>query len=1072
MNSALKGRQQSTCHGQLARDLSGRIFHAVSKPSREWLGFVLTGLQPVHGFHFPAACDASLPSRTFQFVASIAAAITLTCLPASAAEADTTPDLRTPDRPPAADNSVEAEMASFTIHKDFEVSLFADETLGIANPVAIQWDHRGRLWVLTTLAYAQLKPGETPNDKVIILEDSDADGTADQSTVFADGLDMSTGFALGNGGVYLAEGPDLVHLVDSNGDDVADKKTLLLTGFGTGDTHQNISNFIFDSGGFLYFSQGLHAFSTVETPWGVSRGERAGFWRFDPRTSRLDPFGFPGMVSANPCGIAIDRWGALFIKSNGPRLCFATPGLIPTTHPRELMQFAEVGATPGKSMGAEIVETAGQPGWLQQHALIAGYFARQVNALPLIEDGSGFKKVEPVNLMSADHPSFRPVDIRMGPDGGIYISDWFNPVINHYQVSLRHPHRDYDHGRIWKLRPKDLPPVEPPVLVDLAVDELFEHLRSPERWTRDQARRLITESDSNKATKLLSAWAKKLDPSSDADSHALVEAVGILEARGSVSPELLDHLQRSAEPRTSAVAARILSRSTENIDDADATERLSKLLRDPHPRPRLEAVIACANRAHAESLPLALTALDSEVDPFIDYALNQTVHALSEHWLPAARDGELSFAKPEHLAFALNAYGGEVSASIARQTLDNTDAETQLDAAARPAFLSILATTGTAEDLRRVLVDEAHADPTLLNSLVSSWAGRRLVPAKPFAPKLTELLQSKAPAVRLAAIQLAGLWKATELGDAIEKLAAAPATAPAERAAAIASLGSLRGKTAASKLVQIALAADSPVAIRIAALEALSLADLDTAATTATTLIQRPDAISVGIATILKPVFSKSGGAPALSKVLTDVDLKPAVARNIVGAMAGRGLTDAGLTARLNKILGIKDTNPADTNYDAERVQKLVAAVTAGDGDVDKGREVFQLTQLNCVACHQIDKVGGPIGPPLDTVGAGLPLDQIIESVLYPARQLKEGYFATAITTIDGQVHTGYVDEKLSNGANVWLRDTATQKLKPVSMHQLAKREEIGTLMPPGLTASLQEEQLVDLIAYLASLKG
>jgi len=1027
----------------------------------------------------PPVSRASVPQ---PLLLAIAAAIALTCLPTFATAADDQAALRTPDRPPAKDNSVEAELASFTVHEDFEISLFADETLGIANPVAIQWDHRGRLWVLTTLAYSQLKPGEIPNDKVIILEDSDADGKADKSTVFADGLDMSTGFALGNGGVYLAEGPDLVHLVDNDGDDVSDEKTLLLTGFGTGDTHQNISNFIFDSGGFLYFSQGLHAFSTVETPWGVSRGERAGFWRFDPRTSRLDPFGFPGMVSANPCGIAIDRWGALFIKSNGPRLCFATPALIPTTHPRELMQFAEVGATPGKSMGAEIVETAGQPEWLQNHALIAGYFARQVNALPLIEDGSGFEKVEHVNLMTSDHPSFRPVDIRMGPDGGIYISDWFNPVINHYQVSLRHPHRDYDHGRIWKLRPKKLPPVEAPVLVDLSPSDLFEHLRSPERWTRDQARRLLIESDADATTDSLTAWAKKLDPAFAADSHALVEAVGILEARGVVPADLLDRLQLSAAPHATAVAARILARSTDSIEDAEVTERLEKLLRDPHPRPRLEAVIACANRPRADSLPLALTALDSEVDKFIDYALNQAVQALSDHWLPAARDGELSFAKPAHLAFALKAYGGEISATIARRTLDDTQADPQneLEAADRSAFLNILANSGTADDLRRVLVDEAHADPALLNALVSSWPGRRLLPTKPFAPKLAELMQSETAGVRLAAIQLAGLWKAAELADDIEAIAKSTAAATdlphAERSAAITSLGSLRGKAAAKTLSAIALSADNPAAIRHTAIEALALADLAAAANAATTWIQQPESAAADADTdlspILIPVLGKTGGAPALTKALTTVDLKPAIAKKIAGAMAGIGRTDAVLTSRLNKVLGIKDATPADSDYDAARVKKLVAAITAGKGDAEKGREVYQLAQLNCVACHQIEKVGGLIGPPLDTVAAGLPLDQVIESVLYPARQLKEGYFATAVTTIDGQVHTGYVDEERSSSANVWLRDTATRKLKPVSMHQLAKREDIGTLMPPGLTASLKEEQLVDLIAYLASLKG
>ncbi|MCB1092518.1 MAG: dehydrogenase, partial [Verrucomicrobiae bacterium] len=270
-----------------------------------------------------------------------------------------------PDNQPSADNSVEAELKSFRVHEDFEMSLFADESLGFANPIAIQWDHRGRLWVLCTLAYAQLRPGEVPDDKLYILEDTDGDGRADRSIVFADGLDMPTGFALGHGGAWIAVGPDLIHVRDADGDDRADQREVVLTGFGTGDTHQNISNLIFDAGGFLYFSQGLHSFSQVETPWGVSRGDTAGFWRFDPRVTRLDPFGFPSKVSQNPCGVALDRWGALFVKSNGPHLCFATPGLIATTHPRELMQFAQVGQTPGKSMGGDIVESAHLPDWIQ-----------------------------------------------------------------------------------------------------------------------------------------------------------------------------------------------------------------------------------------------------------------------------------------------------------------------------------------------------------------------------------------------------------------------------------------------------------------------------------------------------------------------------------------------------------------------------------------------------------------------------------------------------------------------------------------------------------------------------------
>ena len=975
--------------------------------------------------------------------------------------------IRTPDRPPAEDNSVDAELASFKIHDDFEVSLFADESLGIANPIAMQWDHRGRLWVLTTLAYAQLKPGEIPDDKLLVLEDTDGDGRADKSTVFVDGLDMPTGFALGNGGAYLADGPDLIHLRDTDGDDKFDERQLLLTGFGTGDTHQNISNFVFDSGGFLYFSQGLHAFSHVETPWGVSRGDRAGFWRFDPRTMRLDPFCFSGMTSANPCGIAVDRWGALFIKSNGPRLCFATPGLIPTTHDRELMQYAEVGATAGKSMGVDIVETTAQPDWLQNNALIAGYFARQVSAIPLVEEGSGFKKSEPVVLLSSDHPSFRPVDIRMGPDGGIYVADWFNPVINHYQVSLRHPHRDYDHGRVWRVTAKNHKPVKAPEFDEQSVENWFEALRSLERWTRDQARRLLSDQDPEKVGGVLQKWTQQLDPKSKTDSHTLVEAAGVLESFAMITPAVLDRLQASVEPQTRALAGRIIARAAPPIEGAES--RMMQLLSDPHPRPRLEAVIACASYSQPSALIAVLTVLDSEMDKSIDYALGQTLHARAEDWLPVIELDRVKFFTDHHLAFVLDTYGGEIAATAARRTL----AKDSLAAEDRPAFLDILARHGTAEDLRNLVVDEAQAHPEVLDTLITAWPGRRIKPAAPYAKKLGEFLSVETASVKIAALRLAGLWRIAELADDIEALALDKKTAPAIRSVALSSFGSLRGNEAAEKLATVAVEKTTPSAVRSSAVEALAMADIAVASDAVLQLVEN-SADADDLSPILRPVLSKTTGPQALAKSLDGVELAPAKAKKIAGALAGLGRTDGELTAVLNRILGIKDDAPggAPEDYDAERVAKIVAAVTADKGDAKRGREAYQLTQLNCVACHQINKIGGVIGPSLDAVGAGLPLDQIVDSVLYPARQLKEGYFATAVTTIDGQVHTGYVDPDIVNAANIWLRDAATQKLRPVSTHQLKEMKEIGTLMPPGLTASLNEQQLNDLIAYLASLKG
>jgi putative heme-binding domain-containing protein len=964
-----------------------------------------------------------------------------------------------PDNKPSSDTSAETERASFVIHPDFSVSLFADESLGIANPIAIQWDPRGRLWVLCTLAYAQLKPGEVPDDKLYILEDTDADGRADKSTLFAQGLDMPTGFALGHGGAWVAEGADLIHLRDTDGDDRADEKKIILTGFGTGDTHQNISNLVFDAGGFLYFTQGLHTFSQVETPWGVSRGDTAGFWRFDPRITRLDPFGFPSMVSQNPCGVALDRWGALFIKSNGPHLCFATPGLIPTTHSRELMQSAQVGQTPGKSMGGDIVESAHLPDWIQSHAIIAGYFAREVSAIPLVEKGAGFAVSQPVQLIYGGHESFRPVDIRQGPDGAIYIADWFNPIINHYQVSLRHPDRDYSHGRIWKLAAKDRPPVPRPALESMPPDALVQQLRAAERWPREQARRMLTDHpEPGRVADLLQTFLPTLDPADPADTLALIEAAGVLESLGAVPPAVLDQLQISPEPRARAVAARILSRTPE--PPADAAGRLIALLTDPHPRPRLEAVVACASRPAPDSLRLALRALDAGPDPFIDHALSQAIFALEPHWLPGLLAGTSGFEKPAHLAFVLETHGGEAAAGLARQALEG-----DLSPGDRARLLAVLARLGGPADLRAVF---AHAAAQPDATLLAALATRRTAPEPPYEPALRSLVDSPDPAIRAAALRLAGLWKTTALADTVEQLALDPATPAEPRSAALTALSQIRGPAAAASLRTLTADAATPIALRRTALEALAAADPGLAARTLADLLAAKNP-AADTPSLLPALLSHSGGPAALAAVYSDPGAAPdtATAQEILTAMNRLGRNDARLTPLLNRAIGRQTGAPA---YDAGRVQTLVAAIRAGQADVKNGAAVYRLAQLACVACHRVGDEGGVIGPSLNGVGAGLPLDQIVESILWPDRQIKEGYQAIAITTTAGAAITGYIEREGDD--IVWYRNAATPWIVPLAKKEIATRETIPTLMPAGLTQSLTDEQLRDLVAYLASLKG
>ncbi len=861
------------------------------------------------------------------------------------------------------DPSVAAELASFTVHDQFEVSLFADETLGVANPIAMHWDEQGRLWVLTTLAYAQLAPGQKPNDKIYILEDTDGDGKADESKVFAEGLDMPIGFALAEGGAYVGEEDKLV-FIDRDG-----RKEVVLRGFGTGDTHQNISNFTWGPDGNLYFSQGLHCYSRVETPWGIVRGDTAGFFRFDPNSLRLEPFCFPSMASQNPCGIAFDKHGSMFLKSNNKELIYVTPGLVPTTHSRNLEPIASIGVTPGKSMGAEYVESDHLPDWLQHHMLVSGYYSHRLTAFPLVEEGAGYSQVEPIELLVADHPSFRPVDSRIGPDGAIYVADWFNPIIGHYQASLRHPDRDKQHGRIWRITAKGRP---------LMV---------------------------NRPPRLQPGIAGR-------DNPLAIEPV---------------------------------------IDDSPQAEA----------RQRLHEVIRLANVPEAESLPEALQALDHEPDRFIDYALRQSVHALADYWLPAVSTGELEFNKPEHLAFALEEIGGQQAVTLARARL----ADASIDSAVRQRFAAVLAKVGSAEDLRKLLMDE-HNDGAVLNALNEVWATRKVRAADPFAPRLAELVASGNEAVKIAAIRLAGLWRVKPLTAAVKKLALDLSASEPIRIEAMGAFAQLAGKASVEPLLAVALGGEKvPSHLQVASVQALSLVDLARAGAAAAEILPNlKDDAEIGH--LLQSFLNRKGGSDALATALQASDLTVDDARRVSTALSEVGRRTGKLASVIDEALG---TAANATPYSAEFVSKLVAEVNAA-GKAEAGQEIFQRSLLTCVACHQVGGAGGILGPSLDTVGAGLPLDLIIESVLWPDRQLKEGYFALSVATKDGRELTGYKEREQAGVLH--LRDTASGVTHPIPAGQITERKNIGTLMPAGLASSLKREELRDLIAYLASLKG
>ncbi len=202
-----------------------------------------------------------------------------------------------PDADPA------LEQQSFRPAEGWEISLFAADPM-IPKPIQMNFDPAGRLWVATSATYPQIKPGQKADDKIIVLEDTDHDGRADKATTFADGLLIPTGVAPGDGGAFVANSTELLHLKDTNGDGRADATRVLFSGFGTEDTHHILHTFRWGPEGLLYMNQSVYIHTHLETPWGVRRLMAGGIWRLRPETLQMDVFGAvggtPGGISSTP----------------------------------------------------------------------------------------------------------------------------------------------------------------------------------------------------------------------------------------------------------------------------------------------------------------------------------------------------------------------------------------------------------------------------------------------------------------------------------------------------------------------------------------------------------------------------------------------------------------------------------------------------------------------------------------------------------------------------------------------------------------------------------------------------
>lgn len=943
---------------------------------------------------------------------------------------------------------------SFQMGENLEVTLFA-ENPHLAKPIQINFDPQGRLWVASSAVYPQIEPGQQANDKILILEDSNNDGRADKTTVFADGLLIPTGVEPGDGGAYVANSTELLFFKDTDGNGYADSKRILLSGFGTEDTHHILHTLRWGHDGQLYMNQSIYIHSHVETPHGVVRLDSGGIWNYRP-TSHLLGVHMKGLI--NSWGHHFDKWGQSFATDGAGHegINWVIPQAMYVTY--EGARRTLHGVSPGnypKFCGLETVESDHFPPDWNGTFVTCDFRANRVVRFSISDQDSGYVTKQLPDIMLSTNVSFRPIDAKIGPDGALYIADWSNPIIQHGEVDFRDPRRDHEHGRIWRVTYKGRPLSKKVDFNHASNTELLDTLISSNGYARQRARRVLTERGA-KIQQDLEKWTAQQQT-----EQGLLEALWIYQSLDKPNQPLLEKVIAAKDGQVRAAAARVIAFWHARL--ANPLDLLAKLAADDYGRVRVEAVRAAAKIPQLRSAEIVLGALDTKEDRFLDYAIWLSINDLAEIWVKAVQDGGWSIeGRERQLEYALKAIEPGLTASVLAKLLQNKP----IPADGGGPWIELLSKSGSPAELR-LLLDNAlsgyfnpAATRRALDALVEAVRLRNARPSGDLVP-VSKLFEAQNPEVQAAAIRLAGSWKLGQFTSVLLKHAGAENSSPPIRDAAYQSLRDLGGDEVRTGLRALTQKTQA-LPIRAEAVKALASVDLNTAIPLAIAVLTDTPSEEEALS-LWRSLLSNKGAAPLFAQQLPRGGLPEPMAKAGLRAAREGGRNEPNLVLALARSL---EGEGQEKQLAPEELKQLVAFIQQ-KGDPARGEQVYRRQELGCVTCHSIGGVGGKVGPDMTSLGASVQLDYIIESLLFPNRKIKEGYHAIVLETSDELEYSGILVRETDD--QLILRD-ATNKEVSVPKNRITKRAITGSLMPAGLIDTLPEQEQADLFRFLSEL--
>jgi putative heme-binding domain-containing protein len=957
----------------------------------------------------------------------------------------------------------EDERKTFKVPEGFEVQLVAAEP-DIMKPMQMCFDARGRLWVTTSQEYPFPAAGRPGQDKLFVLEDFDTSGKAKKITTFADDLNIPIGvLPLPNGKeVIVQSAPNIWKLTDTDGDGKADKKEVLYGPFGVRDTHGMVNSFTLGPDGWVYATHGYLNSSKVKGKDGHEVEMQSGHtFRFRPDGSRIEVW-TRGQV--NPFGMCFDPWGNLYTAD-----CHSKPitQLIRGAHydsfgkPHDGLGYGpnmlnhDHGST--ALCGLTWYEANQFPKEYRGTMFLGNVVTNRINFDRIEFVGSTPRAVQQPDFLTSTDEWFRPVDLKMGMDGALYVADFYNRIIGHYEVDLKHPGRDKLRGRIWRIVWKgkneagQLAPVVN--LQEAPGSKLFELVSDPNLTTRQLATNQII-------------WrGEKLNRTHDAKFVAPTEPQALAEAWGAAMQAKGEEAIPSLEVKSPEGIVQYLrligSSPPERV--AAQGEFVLKQLKSDHPqvlRAALQTVTLqpklVGYQATLELLP-KIPASDSHLRHAARVALRDQLKVATD-W---SKMSELTEAQVRLIGDVCPAVPAKEAADFLLATLPTQEP------GRRPQYVEHIARHGDAKSAEVVVEFIVQQKPQAAGSVAPLYAAL----AKGLQQKGAKLPDAAVPLIEDMCVQclqdndldtiqtgidLAAGLKLTKLFDPLAQLVRNKDREENRRASAVSALVALDANKSIPLLSERLVDGEESMAVRERIVNALAAVNQPAAREV---LLKGLESVPTRLANTIAfgLALTREGG----EKLLTAVEQGKTSARVLQQKQVQDRLNNSKIPDAANRVANLTKGLPNNEFQTAKLLAGRRSGFFRDDFDPKLGKEVFA---KNCANCHQLGGQGAKVGPQLDGIG-NRGLDRLLEDILDPSRNVDQAFRATRVVKQDGGVVEGLVLRE--EGKILILADHLGKEIRVEGDNVESKKQLLTSPMPANLVETIPERDFYNLMTYL-----